>query len=228
MQDERFTWRMNRTAGVRRQGPWSWGLSGVIVPTFADSPWSLDRQTLIGLYHADAGRVVNGANSKENRQAATFVSRLSPDDAVPLESELNADVSRLRLTYRTFKAELKVSATSTSCFEIAGRAFDMTQPDDRILFHLQSAAHYGTTVTLDGQARELNDERWEAGGVHELSWSGVCLRFDPPARVWWPFDGYNSYAADHKYLDLTSARLIAEVPLSSDNALVRVKVEVIR
>ncbi|KKL86073.1 hypothetical protein LCGC14_1948350, partial [marine sediment metagenome] len=72
MQEDAFMWRMHRTAGVRKDGPWMWALSGIVTPTFKTSPFSLDRQSLLSVCHVLAGRIVSGANCKDRPAAATF------------------------------------------------------------------------------------------------------------------------------------------------------------
>ena len=64
-------------------------------------------------------------------------------------------------------------------------------------------------------AATLHDKPFSVEGVRRLSWGKVSLDFDRPARVWWPMEGYNSYAADHRYPTLASARLIVEFALTS-------------
>ena len=222
--DEEFTWRMSRTAGVRKDGPWMWGLSGIITPRFKTSPFSLDRQTLVSVYHASAGRILNGANCKERPAAATFASGSDPSDFLLVESSLDDAVMHLDAGYQRFRAAVAVRAASPTRLELSARL--LRRGKDLVLFRLQSAAQYGDTVTLDGEPRQLADDPWEASGVRELSWKAVTLQFEVPTRVWWPFEGFNSYAPDHTYPDLRSARLILETPLAGDARSTTVVIEV--
>ena len=80
----------------------------------------------------------------------------------------------------------------------------------------QLGAMFDQTITLDGEERKLNETEWSVEGVREVTWGGVRMTFTRPARIWWPFRGYNSYTKDHTYPDLSSARLIAETMLTAD------------
>jgi hypothetical protein len=222
---ESFAHRMRLPAGMRKQGPWTWALSGIHTPSYVSSPWSLDRQTLVGVYHDACGLVINDAQCKESRHVATFVSTVEPTDALPFRAQLDGDVSRLSLRYRDFDAELTVTRISDDELELVARILNCP-PGDVIRFHLQPDVHPGAAVTLDAAARTLGAEEFRVAGVRSISWRGVTLSFDREAEAWWPFRGYNSYSANHTYPDLNSARLITEVALTSSQPLCTVRLRV--
>ena len=243
-----MAYRMNRTACTRREGPWSWALQAIVTPQWPDTPWSLDRQTLIELHHVDAGTVLEGSNCKQRRQAATFGTSRDAQDALPVSSDLDANVSRLDARFGAFAAELAVEPGADGALILSARARDFAAADT-VYFRLQPGVHLGTEISLVVEAPQsptrgkkklitpeggcatqatsarqitLGSERFSIEGVRSLSWGKVALDFDAPARVWWPMEGYDSYAADHKYPDLAAARLIVEVSLSAAKPACRV------
>ncbi|HUW58303.1 MAG TPA: hypothetical protein VMZ92_16830 [Planctomycetota bacterium] len=225
MDDDTFTHRFHRTAGVRKAHAWMWALSGIVTPSFDTVPWAMERQSLLSLYHTSAGRILSGANCKQHPEAATFVSASTRPDHLPRSTSLDDDVTHVDAVYDTFQAMLTVEVVDEQTFQIDARVVGV-DGDQRVCFHLQPAVHHGGTVRLNGEERSLGDEDWEVSGVRTLAWDAVSLDFDAPARVWWPFRGYNPYAADHTYEDLSSARLIVEFFMTSGDACRRVKVTV--
>ncbi|HUV39217.1 MAG TPA: hypothetical protein VMY39_06360, partial [Planctomycetota bacterium] len=222
---ERFTHRFRRSAGMRREGPWTWALSAVVTPKFEQNPWSMDRQSLVSLYHVSAGRILNGANCKEHPEAATFVTPGNPADHVPICTSLDDAVTHIDAVYQWFRVMLTVGPTSATRFDVCARVVHNYR-GQKVLFKLQPAVHHGVTVRVDGKDLELGDEDWSVEGVRSLSWDRVVMTFDAPVRVWWPFRGYNSYAGDHTYPDLSSARLIVETELDPERLSTSVHVEI--
>ena len=220
-----FRYRMKQPAGTRKEGPWTWALQGIAKPQRFDSCFSVDRQQLFELHHVDAGLVLNGAGCKEHPEAASFVSAQAPDDFLPVSAELDAEVTRIAAQYRTFRAELTLDARSPREFTAHARLLD-SAPGDAVLLRFQPAAHHGQTVMLDDREFALREDAWEVADATTLAWGGVTMRFSRPARVWWPFTGYNSYAGDHRYCDLGAARLIAETSLhvGAPDATLRIEV----
>ena len=224
LEEDAFTWRMQNTAGVRKQGPWMWALSGIVTRSFVSSPFSVDRQSCVSVYHASVGRVLNGANSKNSPAAATFACGTNRIDFLPRTSALDDEVMHLDVDYDRFRAAVTVRPVSATELELSARLLRQYEPT--VFFRLQPMVPYGTTVTLDADARELDDNAWEVAGVRELSWDDVTMRFEAPVRIWWPFEGFNSYSADNTYPDLKSARLIVETELSDDSRSTTVRVEI--
>ena len=215
MDAERFAHRFRDTMGVRRDGPWMWALSAVARPKFEQNPWSMDRQSLISLHHASVGRILNGAQCKERPEASTFVADEDPSDHIPICSSLDDAVTHADAEYQWFRAALSVDAVSPTQFDVHARVLENNK-GRTVRFKLQPFVSYGATIRLDGTERALGDENWSIEGVREVSWEGVTLAFEAPTRVWWPFRGYNSYAGDHTYPDLSSARLIVATPLTRE------------
>jgi len=222
---ETFAYRMKQPAGTRKRGPWTWGLQGIVKPENFESCFSMDRQQLLELFHTRTGLVLNGANCKECPEAASFVSTRTPDDFLPRSAALDAEVTRIKADYRTFGALLELECRSNDEFVVQASSV-ASSADDVIRFRLQPAAACGDSVTIDGDERDLGEDAWEAAEATSLAWGGVTLRFDRPARLWWPFIGYNSYAGNHTYRDLHAARLIAEMELTTDDPHASVRIEI--
>src|SRR5262249_61628561 len=106
----RSAYRMKANAGIRKTGPWTVCLSGLI-DTPIDSQFTLDRQGHLSIYHEKLGLIVTGANSKHQPELATFLDRAKDRvTTIPLSSRLRMgdERDRLGLGYNTFFAELEV------------------------------------------------------------------------------------------------------------------------
>ena len=89
----RFAYQMKVPAGIRKTGPWTVCLSGLI-DTPIDSQFTLDRQGHLSIYHEKLGLIVTGANSKHQPELATFLEKTKDvATTIPLSS-------RLRMTTR--------------------------------------------------------------------------------------------------------------------------------
>jgi len=225
MDSPEMTHRFATPAGVGRAGPWAWALSGIVTPRFEAGRFSLDRQSLIELFHDGAGRVLGGANCKNHPEAATFGAADDPRDCVPVVSAIDEEVRHLRVGYQRFDAALTARAVSAQCFEVTARLRPALSACPA-RFRLQPAARHGQSPELDGARRELGDDDWSRAGVRELRWGNVAISFDAPATVWWPMRGYNPYSGDTTYEDLSAARLIAEIDLTEDEPARTVRITV--
>ena len=170
----------------------------------------------MSVYHESVGRVINGANCKDSPEVSTFFTPEDIRDHMPICTSLDDDVTHLGAFYQEFGADLMVRPVSAARFEIIPKVMENHQGRS-ILFKLQPFVHCGDKVRLNDEERELGDDDWSVDGVKTLSWGKVTMTFDSPAKVWWPFRGFNSYAADHTYGNLESARLIAEMELGEVN-----------
>src|SRR5207249_4628110 len=106
----RFAHQMKVPAGIRKTGPWTVCLSGLI-DTPIDSQFTLDRQGHLSVYHEKLGLIVTGANSKRQPELATFLDQSGDRvTTIPLSSRLRMsdDRDRLGLGYPTFFAEVEM------------------------------------------------------------------------------------------------------------------------
>ena len=101
---------MKVPAGIRKTGPWTVCLSGLIDAPI-DSQFTLDRQGHLSIYHEKLGLIITGANSKHQPELATFLEKTKDSvTTIPLSSRLRMsdERDRLGLGYSTFFAEAEV------------------------------------------------------------------------------------------------------------------------
>jgi len=198
---------MKVPAGIRKTGPWTICLSGLIDAPI-DSQFTLDRQGHVSIYHEKAGLIVTGANSKHQPELATFVEKSADRTAsaplrvstIPLSSRLRMDDARdrLGLGYSTFFAELEVPAPRDD--RVALR-FAITETGrgrlQDVQLNLQLCLQAGevletarTRIALDGSRVELGPEQI-GGWIRHRGWT---LRVDSAARLVWPVLPFNPYA----------------------------------
>jgi hypothetical protein len=195
----KFAYQMKMNAGIRKSGPWTVCLSGLI-DTPIDSQFTLDRQGHMSVYHDKFGLIITGANSRNQPELATFLEK-SKDKVttIPLSSRLRMsdERDRLGLGYTTFFAEAEVPPPSEGRlpFRFAitetgrGRLQDVT-------LNLQLRLKAGETLETAKTKIVLDDKRIELGPdqigdrIHHRGWS---LRFSQPARLKWPVMPFNPY-----------------------------------
>src|SRR5262249_14382901 len=112
---------MKVNAGIRKTGPWTVCMSGLIdVPI--DSQFTLDRQGNLSIFHEKIGLILTGANSKNQPELATFVAKTPAPNredkgrvrTSPVNSRLRMsdDRDRLGLGYGAFFAEAEIPKPS--------------------------------------------------------------------------------------------------------------------
>jgi hypothetical protein len=191
--------QMKVPAGIRKTGPWTVCLSGLI-DTPIDSQFTLDRQGHLSIHHEKLGLIVTGANSKNQPELATFLEKTRDRvTTIPLSSRLRMsdDRDRLGLGYHTFFAELDMPTPReermTFRFAITETGRGRLQ-DARL--NLQLCLRAGevletatTRVVLDEKRLELSPEQI-GGWIRHRGWT---LRVDPAARLSWPVLPFNPY-----------------------------------
>jgi hypothetical protein len=194
-----YSYRMSLPAGIRKTGPWTVCMSGLIATQAVTSQYYLDRQANLSVFHSRLGLIVSGANSKRQPELATFQERL--DGTIyhlPLSSRLQMSdtVDRLSLAFNSFFSDLYVESPEKQSLKwhstITGRG---TPPEDASLT-LQLVLHAGETlqtatknITLSSEPLNLSPE--EIGGwIRHHGWT---LRVGPEARLRWPVYPYNPY-----------------------------------
>jgi hypothetical protein len=216
-------YRMKVPAGIRKSGPWTVCLSGLI-DTPIDSQFTLDRQGHLSIYHAKLGLIVTGANSKRQPELATFmVKDKDRVTTIPLSSRLRMadDRDRLGLGYPTFFAELEVPSPAVERlpfrFAITETAPNRLQ-DCRL--NLQLCLKAGETLETAAEKLVLDDKRIELGPDQIGGWlrhRGWTLRVDPTARLVWPVLPFNPYR-NAPETDLRYAVGVLSVPVKVQRA----------
>ena len=199
-QDEAaYVKQMQVSAGMRKSGPWTVCLSG-IVSTQTQNQFYLDRQGNLSIFHKDHGLILTGANSKRQPELATFSERAGETpNHLPLSSRLHMSDSGdvLALAYNTFFAELKVPPPRTESlgFDIAITARGRNTGRQLALQlclkpgqFLETAA--GTSVLLGDGHVALAPEQIGAWIRH----NGWTLKVPAGVRLEWPVRPFNPYA----------------------------------
>ncbi len=191
--------RMKVPAGIRKTGPWTVCLSGLI-DTPIDSQFTLDRQGHLSIYHERLGLIVTGAGSKHQPELATFMDQdRGRVTTIPLSGRLRMGDGRDRLAlgYNTFFAEAEVPTPGEDRlpfrFAVTETAPGRLQ-DARL--NLQLCLKAGETLETATTRILLGDQRVELGPDQVGGWvrhRGWTLRVDPAARLVWPVLPFNPY-----------------------------------
>jgi hypothetical protein len=191
--------QMKVPAGIRKTGPWTVCLSGLI-DTPIDSQFTLDRQGHLSIYHEKLGLIVTGANSKNQPELATFVEKTKDRvTTIPLSSRLrmNDERDRLGLGYNTFFAEAEV--TKPAAEQVKFR-FAITETGrnrlQAVRLNLQLVLKAGEPLETAKTKIVLDDKRIELGPDQIGGWirhRGWTLTVDPTARLVWPVLPFNPY-----------------------------------
>jgi hypothetical protein len=195
----RFAYRMKVPASIRKTGPWTICLSGLI-DTPIDSQFTLDRQGHLSIFHEKLGLIVTGANSKHQPELATFVDRdRDRVTTIPLSSRLRMsdERDRLGLGYNTFFAEAEIPTPgedrTTFRFVIVETAPGRLQ---NARLNLQLCLKAGEILQTEKTKVVLDEKRIELGPDQIGGWirhHGWTLRVDPTARLVWPIMPFNPY-----------------------------------
>lgn len=193
-------YRMGVQAGIRKSGPWTVCISG-LVDTPIESQFTLDRQGNLSIYHQKLGLILTGANSKNQPQLATFAEKSQGHTVtIPLSARLRMqdDRDRLGLGFNTFFAELtipkpddkKVSAHFAITETGRGRLQDAQCNLQLCLKQGEALETAKTKIKLEEKPIVLGPE--ELGGI--IRHHGWTMRVDPTARLVWPVMPFNPYA----------------------------------
>ena len=219
----RYAWQMSIPGAIRKTGPWTVSLSGIIETQAISNQFYLDRQANLSIFHSQLGLIVSGANSKRQSELASFREKLASGETVsmPVSSRLqmNENGDRLSLAFNTFFADLFVAPSSEQELNfrmvIAGKG----SPPAEAFATIQLVLHPGESLqtahrTLKLSAEPLSLEPDEIGGwIRHHGWK---LYVDPAARLVWPIYPYNPYQnAPEKTLDHAVASLSVPLKLKS-------------
>ncbi|MEX0717157.1 MAG: hypothetical protein WD066_11235 [Planctomycetaceae bacterium] len=193
--------RMSVPAGMRKSGPWTYCLSGLI-STLSMNRYYMARQGHVGIYHEKTGQIVTGANSKRQPELATFmVAAEGETRSTPLDSKLEmsdgTDPDALTLAYDTFYAVLRVPRPEGGKLRLrADLAHTAARQSARMT--LQLILHPGEELeTAAGGKYVLGEEKLELGPEQLGGWikhHGWKIELPDTARLDWPVYPYNPYA----------------------------------
>jgi hypothetical protein len=194
-----FVHQMKVPAGIRKSGPWTVCLSGLI-DTPIDSQFTLDRQGHLSIFHDKIGLIITGANSRNQPELATFLEKTKDRlTTIPLSRRLrmNDDRDRLGLGYHTFfaEAELLPANQDRLPFRFAITETGRGRLQD-VKLNLQLCLKAGEDLETAKTKVVLSEKRIEIGADEIGGWirhRGWKLSVDPTARLVWPVLPFNPY-----------------------------------
>jgi len=194
-----FAYQMKAPAGIRKTGPWTVCLSGLI-DTPIDSQFTLDRQGHISIFHGKLGLIVTGANSRNQPELATFLEKTKDRvTTIPLSSRLRMQEGRdrLGLGYSTFFAEVEVPTPENErmSFRFAITETGRGRLQD-VKLNLQLCLKAGETLESAKTKIVLGEKRIELSPKEIGGWirhRGWTMRVDKSARLVWPLLPFNPY-----------------------------------
>jgi hypothetical protein len=213
-----YVHELHKPAGIRKTGPWTVCLSGLIDPPI-ENQFTLDRQGHLSVFHQKLGLIITGANSKRQPELAGFVEKTKDKEFhLPISSRLRmgADRDRLGLAYQTFFAELAVTPPTDKGVELRYTLQETARNrlEDGQL-HLQLCLKSGEVLETARKQLVLGETRIELtpeeiGGV--VRHNGWTLHVGPTARLTWPILPFNPYR-NAPETDLAHAVGVLSTPL---------------
>lgn len=197
---ESYAFRLSAPAGVRKSGPWTVGLCGIVDTPLPNSQWFLERQAHLAVFHERVGQIVSGANSKHQPELATFVQRFGEAwEPTPrggrLEQRESGDV--LAVAHNSFSAEIEVLPAQREELEIAVRINGRGPAPQEAYFGLQLHLVAGAKLTTKGGKEATVSAAaigWDAEAMGgELTHSAWTLKVDHGCTLQWPVYPYNPY-----------------------------------
>jgi hypothetical protein len=196
-----YAYQMSIPASIRKTGPWSVALSGIIDTNAVRNQFYLERQANLSVFHEKLGLIISGGNSKRQPELATFSEKLDFGEFhLPLSSrvQMGDAQDRLSLAYNTFWADVLVPRPAGNAldFKIAITGVNTPAAEARLALQvvlkpgepLETGA--GRRFTVGTERMELSPE--DLGG--EIRHNGWSMRIDPDARFAWPVYPFNPYA----------------------------------
>lgn len=194
-QEVSFTHRMKAPAFIRKSGPWTVCMSGLI-DTPIDSQFTLDRQGHLSVYHDKRGLIITGANSRQQPELATFLEKTKDRvTTIPLSSKVRPAADGLALGYHTFFADIGLEMSDRLTFHFAitetgrGRLQDVT-------LNLQLCLKAGEKLETAKSKRMLDDKKIAltpddiGGWIRHRGWT---LHVPANAKLTWPILPFNPY-----------------------------------
>ncbi|HUS06893.1 MAG TPA: hypothetical protein VMZ52_11375 [Bryobacteraceae bacterium] len=220
---DRYVRQMSIPAGIRKTGPWTVSLSGLIETQAITNQFYLDRQANISVFHSRAGLIISGANSKRQPELATFREKLTTGEVLHLPASSRLQMTptgdRVSLAFNSFFADLFVAPPSDSEIKLRFAISGKGRPPEEAFATLQLVLHPGETlqtahrtITVSAEPVKLGPE--EIGGwIQHHGWK---LYVDPGARLTWPSYPFNPYQnAPEQTLDHAVAALSVPLQLRS-------------
>jgi hypothetical protein len=213
---------------VRKEGPWVVALSGQCSPTWEDNQFVLDRQAAISVWHAGAGLVIDGSNSKHQAQLATFHRPGEEPDGLPRRAEIlpsGPDEEAVTLHFDHSVSTVAARVLHRRAVEIR-LAVVAGEGSGTVVATLAPNVAYGETITIGGVGEvTLGEAALDLAPDRHAGWigyRGVVLRLPEGAQVCYPVSPFNSYSADNTSSP-SAHRLVVMCTLGDGPAVLRVE-----
>lgn len=187
-------------AGMRKAGPWMIALSGIIDTPVPLNQFFLDRQGNVSVFHKELGLIIEGANSKNQTELATFFEKKSGSELhMPMASRLQMTPKgdRLSLAFQSFFADLEIADPTANEVQLKFNITGKYAPPEEARLTLQLCLHPGEElVTGSGKRYVVGKDLLELdasalGG--EIQHHGWKLKMDSDVHFTWPVQPYNPY-----------------------------------
>jgi len=192
--------QMRVPGAMRKSGPWTVSLSGIVSTQAQTNQFYLDRQANLGIFHKDRGLIISGANSKGQPELATFSERFGETgNHLPLSSRLHMSDAGdlLALAYNMFFAELKLPPLGADSLSFDIAITSRSRSGDRQLA-LQLCLKPGQFLETEAGTSVLLSEGRVALAPEQIGvWirhNGWTLHVPAGVRLEWPVHPYNPYA----------------------------------
>lgn len=195
---DKFAYRMQVPAGIRKNGPWLVSLSGIVATQAPLNQFYLDRQSAISVYHEKLGLIVSGSNSKRQPELATFTENTG-GQVFHLPQSSRFDMSdagdSVALSYNRFFGVVKVNVDKGVAIGTTIKARGRQSGNE---FHLQLCfvpgealeTGGGKKIVIGSEPVELSSE--DIGGwIRHHGWT---LKTEAGARLKWPIAPFNPYS----------------------------------
>ena len=195
-----YVHRMNVPAGIRKTGPWTACLSGLIDPPIVNQ-FVLDRQGYLSIFLEKCGLIITGAGSKRQAELATFLEKTAAGMRhVPLSSRLRMSDrhDRLALAYDTVFCELTVPAPSATKMPLRFTIIEVSPRRlEELTLTLQLCLKPGKWLETARSRQVVGPTRLElgpdeVGGI--IRHGGWTLKVEESARLVWPVYPFNPYS----------------------------------
>jgi hypothetical protein len=197
---DRYVYRMQVPAAIRKTGPWAVCLSGIVDTQAPTSQFYLDRQSNLSVFHSKLGLILNGGNSKRQPELATFRETIS-GQVYPLAQSSRLQMGdtgdRLSLAFNSFFADVYLEPASERQLEMRFIITGKGKPADEAYTTLQLVLRAGEKLETAKKSVTLSAEPVNLGPENIGGWirhHGWTLTVDPNARLVWPVYPFNPYA----------------------------------
>jgi hypothetical protein len=230
---------MGDRALVARHGPWVASFSAYTCPR-TPNRFIQDRQNLLSLYHAEAGLILGGGNTKRQPRWSTLTVG-SPNLVSPVGLTREADLAPdLGVDYTPEEARIEELGDTRWALHVtcAGASLVVTielvnEHHARLEYRLGSAAPDGRPVQAhltfipylgsvlrasDGTADTLTVTPWVKTGLTWLQHHRWRLALPATAEVRWPVLPHNPYT-DNGASQPQEGRLVVSLPLKPDTPM---------